>query len=147
MSEKRLLVDELHAPARRNFARRHVTVHGYDLRQADVIEMRPCTQFNRGYHYILTVIDVLSKHAWAELLKAKRGNEVTKAIAKIIRDDRRCPKNLHTDRAKGILQLGWAETLEEAQHQPLFYVLRNESLSRTVQPYVEERHVETIYAQ
>ena len=30
MSEKRLLIDELHAPARRNFPRRHVVVHGYD---------------------------------------------------------------------------------------------------------------------
>ena len=146
MSEKRLLVDKLHALARRNFPRRHVIVHGYDdLWQTDVVH--PYTRYNRSYHYIFTVIDVLNKHAWVEPLKAKSGDEVMKAIAKIIRDDRRCPKNLHTDRAKGILQLGWAETLEEAQHQPLFYVLRNESLSRTVQPYVEERHVETIYAQ
>ena len=48
-------------------------------------------------HYI---IDVRSKHAWTESFKAKSGNEVMKAIAKIIRDDERCPKNLHTDRGK-----------------------------------------------
>jgi len=29
MSEEHLLVNELHAPARRNFPRRHVIVHGY----------------------------------------------------------------------------------------------------------------------
>jgi len=29
------------------------------------------------------------------LLKIKNGNEITTTIAKIIRDDRRCPKNLH----------------------------------------------------
>jgi len=57
-------------------------------------------RFNRGYRYILTVIDVLSKHAWVEPLKAKNGNEVTKAIAKIIRNDGRCPKNLHIDKGK-----------------------------------------------
>ena len=34
-----------------------------DLWQADVIEMRLYTRFNRTYYYILTVIDVLSKHA------------------------------------------------------------------------------------
>ncbi|XP_018403204.1 PREDICTED: uncharacterized protein LOC108780109 [Cyphomyrmex costatus] len=101
MSEKRSLVEELHAPARRNFPRRHVIVHGYDdLWQVDVVEMRPYTRFNRGYHYILTVIDVLSKYAWTMPLKAKSGNEVTRAIAKIIRDDRRCPKNLQTDKGK-----------------------------------------------
>ena len=99
MSEKRLLVNELHAPARTNFPRRHFIVHGYeDLWQADVIEMCPYMRFNRGYHYILIIIDyVLSKHAWTEPLKAKNGNEVMKAIAKIIPDDGTCLKNLHTD--------------------------------------------------
>ena len=58
MSEKRLLVDELHTPMRRNFPRRYVIVHGYDdLWQADVIEMRLYTRFKKGYHYILTIID------------------------------------------------------------------------------------------
>jgi len=32
--------------------------------------------------------------------KAKSGNEMMKAIAKIIRDDGRCPKNLHIDKRK-----------------------------------------------
>ncbi|XP_011878968.1 PREDICTED: uncharacterized protein LOC105568152 [Vollenhovia emeryi] len=54
----------------------------------------------RGYHYILTVIDVLSKHAWVVPLKAKSGCEVTAAIAKIIRVDGRCPKNLQTGNGK-----------------------------------------------
>lgn len=100
-SEKRRLVEELHAPARRNFPRRRVIVRGYDdLWQADVVEMRPYTRFNGGYHYILTVIDVLSKHAWAVPLKTKSGSDVTTAIATIIRDDGRCPKNLQTDRGK-----------------------------------------------
>ncbi|XP_077282729.1 uncharacterized protein LOC143908795 [Temnothorax americanus] len=100
-AEKRRLVEELHAPARRNLSRRRVIVRGYDdLWQADVVEMRPYTRFHRGYHYILTVIDVLSKHAWAVPLKTKSGPEVTTAIAKIIRDGGRCPKNLQTDKGK-----------------------------------------------
>jgi len=46
----------------KNFPRRRVIVRGYDnLWQA--IEMRSYTRFNKGYHYILTVIDVLSKYA------------------------------------------------------------------------------------
>ncbi|XP_071646745.1 uncharacterized protein [Temnothorax longispinosus] len=78
-AEKRRLVKKLHAPARRNFSRRRVIVRGYDdLWQADVVEMRPYTRFNRGYHYILTVIDVLSNHAWAVPLKAKSGPETDK---------------------------------------------------------------------
>jgi len=61
-SEKRRLVEELHTPARKNFPRRRVIVRGYnDLWQADVIEVHSYSGFNRGHHYILTVIDVLSK--------------------------------------------------------------------------------------
>ena len=79
MSEKRQLVEELHAPARKNFPRRRVIVRGYDdLWQADLVEMRPYSRFNRGYNYILTVIDVLSKYAWAVPLKSKSGDEMSK---------------------------------------------------------------------
>jgi len=40
-SEKRQLVEELHAPARRDFPRRRIIVRGYDdLWQADVVDMR-----------------------------------------------------------------------------------------------------------
>ena len=109
---------------RRNFPRRYVTVHGYDdLWQTNVVEMRPYMRFNRGYHYILTVIDVLSKHA--EPLKVKSGNKVT---AKIIRDDIRKICILIEERNFTIRM--WTETLEETQYQPLFYVFRNKGVGR-----------------
>jgi len=62
--------------------------------------MRPYLRFNGGYHYILTVIDVLSKRAWAVPLKSKGESETDKAIAGIIRESERCPKNLQTDIGK-----------------------------------------------
>ncbi|XP_024880929.1 uncharacterized protein LOC112460478 [Temnothorax curvispinosus] len=97
--EKRRLVDELRAPTRRNFPRRHVIVRGYDdLWQADIVEMCPYSRFNGGYHYILTVIDV--KYAWAVPLKGKGGSETADAIAEIIRRSGRCPNNLQTDMGK-----------------------------------------------
>ena len=53
--EKKILVNELHAPARRNFKRRHVVVKGYDdLWQADIVEMQPYARANKGHNYILT---------------------------------------------------------------------------------------------
>jgi len=74
-AEKRQLVEKLHAPARKNFPRRHVIIRGYDdLWQTDIIEMHPYSRF-KGYHYILTVIDVLSKYAWTVPLKSKSGSE------------------------------------------------------------------------
>ncbi|XP_067216681.1 uncharacterized protein [Linepithema humile] len=97
--ERRSLVDELHAPARRNFTRRPVVVKGYDdLWQADIVEMRPYSRSNGGCNYILTVIDVLSKYAWAIPLKTKGGIKTSKAFSAIFRE--RIPKNLQTDHGK-----------------------------------------------
>ncbi|KAL6417433.1 hypothetical protein ACFW04_011219 [Cataglyphis niger] len=94
-------MEELHAPARRNFPRRRVAVRGYDdLWQADVVEMRPYARLNKGHNYILTVIDALSKYAWAVPLKSKSANEITRALSKITRNSKRCPKNLQTDKGK-----------------------------------------------
>ncbi|KAG5313777.1 YMD3 protein, partial [Pseudoatta argentina] len=96
-SERRRLIEELHTPARRNFPQRRIIVRGYDdLWQADVVQMSPYSGFNRGHHYILIVIDVLGKYAWAVLLKSKGGSETANAITEIVRENR-CPKNLQTD--------------------------------------------------
>jgi len=94
-SERRRLVEELHASVRKNFPRRHVIVRGYDdLWQADIVEMLLYSHFNRGRHYILTVNDVLSKYTWTVPLKSKAGNETAETIARIIRESERSPKNV-----------------------------------------------------
>lgn len=99
--EKRRLVRELHAPARRNFPRRRVLVHGRDdLWQADIVEMRPYARLNKGHNYILTIIDVLSKYAWALPLKTKNASEVAAALSRVFRKDSRHPNNLQTDQGK-----------------------------------------------
>ncbi|XP_070155682.1 uncharacterized protein [Polyergus mexicanus] len=88
-SEKQLLVEELHATVRKNFPRRRVIVRGFDdLWQADMVEMRPYAQFNKGNNYIPTVIDVLSKYASAVPLKIrfKVGDPVRVSKVKTIFD-------------------------------------------------------------
>lgn len=113
-SEEKQLVEELHAPARKNFLRRRVIVRGYDdLWQADVVEMRPYSRFNKGYNYILTVIDVLSKYAWAVPLKSKTGNEMGTTIAKIIHDHSRYPKNLQTDKGREFYNVNVQRLMEK----------------------------------
>ena len=47
-----------------------------------------------------TVIDVLSKYAWALPLKTKGGIETSKTFSTIFRDYNRIPKNLQTDQGK-----------------------------------------------
>ena len=63
---------------------------------ADLIEVINIAKYNRGYRYLLTVVDVLSKHAWVQPVKSKTGKAVTDAFEKILKG-RRKPINLQTD--------------------------------------------------
>jgi len=49
---------------------------------------------------------------------------------------------------KGILQRKCTESPEKTLHQPLFNVFPNEDIGRrTVQLYIEERHMKSVHAQ
>mgnify|MGYP000140966385 FL=1 len=67
----------LHKPARKNFTRNPTIVKGIDDQwQVDLADMQSLSRFNYGYKYILTVIDVFSKFAWAVPVKTKSTNDV-----------------------------------------------------------------------
>lgn len=98
---KLFVVDELHKPARKNFVRRSTIIKGTDdLWQADLIDMQKYSNENKGFKYILVVIDALSKFAWAVPIKAKTKEEMFQAMKKIITESGRCPINLQTDLGK-----------------------------------------------
>jgi len=97
---------------------------------------------------VLTVIDVLSKYAWAVTLKTKNGTEMATEIAKIIQDDGKCPKNLQTDMGKEFYNANVQILLKKhnINHYSTYSVIKA-SGCRTNQSYVEKRYVETVYAQ
>ena len=67
----------------------------------DVIEVGNLAKSNQGYRYLMTVVDVLSKYAWAEPIKSKTGKDVTAPFKKILkRSDGRTPCRIQTDDAK-----------------------------------------------
>jgi len=67
------LAVELHKPIRRKFKTRRVIVNGInDIWSADLVFMDKLSKWNKGFKYILTVIDVFSKFAWAIPLKDKK---------------------------------------------------------------------------
>lgn len=101
MGERRNIVEELHKPARRNFPRRQTVLKGiHDLYQADLVEMKPYNKVNKGFKYILTVIDCFTKVAHAVPLKSKTGENVTDAMKGILSKVKGRVKNLQTDDGK-----------------------------------------------
>ena len=63
-----------------------------------LVDMQAFSSFNKRFKYILTVIDVFSKHAWAVPIKDKSAASITKAFEKIISN--RIPKKLWVDEGK-----------------------------------------------
>lgn len=96
--EKKRIVHELHKPARKNFNRRHTIIKGFgDLFQVDLAEMQNYAKQNKGYRYILVVIDCYSKYVWTKPLKNKTGLEVSKAMKSVLTREGYSPRNLQSD--------------------------------------------------
>lgn len=109
---KEQLVNELHKPIRRNFKRRRVILKGInDLWQADLVEMIPYSTNNRGFKYLLTVIDTFSKFAWALPVKTKSASDVTAAMSKIL--SKQTPKNLQTDHGKEFYNVNFQKLMKK----------------------------------
>ena len=95
------LANELHKPIRRKFPKRKVFAKNVDdIWAADLVEMGKLSKFNKGYKYLLTVIDVFSKYGWIIALKNKTGDSVASALRLIFKQDGRKPTRLWTDKGK-----------------------------------------------
>ena len=130
--EKIRLVEELHAPVRKNFERRHVIVYGYDdLWQADLVDMRQFSRFNNKNQYILTIIDVFSKFAWALPIKTKNGKDVARAFSSVL-DGGRKPENLQTDNGKEFYNKEFQQLMKKygVNHYSTFSILKASVVER-----------------
>lgn len=97
MDRKRQVVEELHRPARRNYTRRHVEMRGIDdTWQADLVDLQAYADVNDGFKYMLTIIDVFSKYAWAVPLKTKSAKDVINAMEGVLKNGR-TPEKLQVD--------------------------------------------------
>lgn len=95
------LADELHAPVRRKFKRRRVISYDVDdVWSCDLVEMQEWSEQNRGYRYMLNVIDVHSKYAWSIPLKDKTGKTVLDAFKQIVKSSGRKPDHVWVDEGK-----------------------------------------------
>lgn len=135
---KREVVEELHRPARKNFRRRRVIVKGLnDMWQTDLVQMNQYSKVNKGYKYILVVINVFSKYAWCQPVKNKSGKEVTLAMKTILDQSKIKPKLIHSDRGGEYFNVHFKRLMErwKINHYSSFSSLKAsvvERLNRTL---------------
>ena len=53
---------------------------------ADLADMQLISKFNKGFRFLLCVIDILSKYSWVVPLKDKKGISIVDAFRKTLDD-------------------------------------------------------------
>ena len=93
------LAKELHKPIIRNFKKRTVYSGFKDnIWGADLADMQLISKFNKGFRFLLCVIDIFSKYAWVVSLKDKKDVSIVNAFQKILNDSVRKPNKIWVDK-------------------------------------------------
>jgi hypothetical protein len=96
-SLNKLEATTLHKPIKSKFNRIKTLVGKIDQQwQVDLVDMTNLAGSNSNHKYILTVIDVFSKYAWAESLLNKTSENVKNAFEKIFKSGRK-PQMIYAD--------------------------------------------------
>ena len=93
--------------------------------------MQAFSSFNKGFKYIFTVIDVVSKYTWAVPIKDKSAASVTKAFEKLISD--RIPKKLWVDEGKEFYNATFKKLLDK--HKIDMYSTFNEGKAVVIERF------------
>ena len=79
----------------------------------DLVEMQEWSKQNKGYRYMLNVIDIFSKYAWSIPLKDKTGKSILDGFKQIVKESNRIPKNIWVDEGKEFYNKLMNEWLKE----------------------------------
>lgn len=92
----------LHRPSRKKgYPTRPYRTKGIDYQwQGDLVEMIPYAKQNKGYKYILMIIDIFSRYAWAQPLHNKTPAEVVRALKLVFKTGRKPLMYFQTDQGK-----------------------------------------------
>ena len=87
----------LHKFARKKFLRRKVCGPCINYTwQMDLIQLDRLSRYNKGFKFVLTIIDTLSRYAYAVCLKSKKGSDVLDALKNIITENNK-PSSVISD--------------------------------------------------
>lgn len=92
------IADEIHKPVRKVKHRRHVRASERDeIWSMDLVDMSEWKADNDGEKYMLTVVDVFSRFAWARPMLTKSANDTFAAFIDIVDSSGRTPKKIWVD--------------------------------------------------
>ena len=93
------LTEELHKPIVRKFKKRKVYLAFIEnIWAADLADMQLISKFNKGFRFLLCVIDICSKYTWVVPLKDKKGVSIVNAFQTFLKKSNRKPNNIWVDK-------------------------------------------------
>lgn len=144
-NEKKQIVNEIHKPARKKYLRRHIILKGIDdLWQVDLAELTRYSRENKGYKYLLVVLDCFSKYLWIESLKDKSASSVHDALRKIFVKHKRIPKNLQTDAGKEFYNHHFSDLMKKnnINHYSTYTIMKAAMVERVIRTIKEKMYKE-----
>ena len=91
--QQQLLAKEVFSPQITKFKRqRIIPLKKDETWSADLIDKSSLSKYNNNYKFILTVIDIFTKYAWAIPLKNKSGLSITNGFKTILSEGRKSEK-------------------------------------------------------
>ena len=99
--------------------------------------MQLISKFNKGFRFLLCVIDIFSKYAWVIPLKDKKSVSIVNAFQKILNDSNRKPNKIWVDNGSKFYNSYFKKWLKDNDIE--MHSIRNEGKS-----VIAERFIRTL---
>ena len=118
--KQQLLAKEVFSPQKTKFRReRIIPLYKNETWSADLIDKSSLSKYNKNYEFILTVIDIFTKYAWAIPLKNKSVLSITNGFKIVLGEhpqggsESRKPENLWVDRGSELYNKTFKSLLKD----------------------------------
>ena len=112
-SQQQQLAKEVFSPQITKLKRQRIMpLYKDETWSADLIDKSSLSKYNNNYKFILTVIDIFTKYAWAIPLKNKSGLSITNGFKTILSEGRK-PEKLWVDRGSEFYNKTFKSLLNE----------------------------------
>ena len=129
------LADELHKPIIKKFEKRKVYSSLKDnIWGADLADMQLLSKFNKGFRFLLCVIDIFSKYAWVIPLKDKKGISIVNAFQELLLNSKRKPNKIWVDKGSEFYNNSFKKWLQD--NDIVMYSTNNEGKSVAAERFI-----------
>ena len=87
---------------------------------ADLAVMQLINKFNKGFKFLLCVIDIYSKYAWVVTLKDKKGASIVNVFQSILKKSNRKPNKVWVDKGGEFYNRSMKSWLEKKRYRNIF---------------------------